>query len=55
MGAAFVHGVDTEEKMVRQGLQLFEQCQVPKNNYQLEVGEVPHFLETLPEDSFDTI
>ncbi|MFQ5672854.1 MAG: class I SAM-dependent methyltransferase [Nitrospinales bacterium] len=55
MDAAFVQGVDVEEERLKQGRALFEQLRLPKDRYRLEPGEVPGFLETLKENSFDTI
>lgn len=55
MGARFVHGVDVEEKMVHKGQNLFHDQNIPSSGYRFEVGDVLRFLESTPENSFDTV
>jgi SAM-dependent methyltransferase len=55
LGARHVYGVDTEESMVRKGVDLFQQMQVSKNCYQFEVNDVFEFLEASEPESFDTV
>lgn len=55
MGARFVHGIDVEEKMVAKGRKLFEEQNIPDTAYRFEVENVSRFLESIPENSFDTV
>jgi ubiquinone/menaquinone biosynthesis C-methylase UbiE len=55
MGARFVHGIDVEEKMVAKGEKLFQDQKIPQSGYRFEVGDVFSFLESTPENSFDTV
>jgi len=55
IGAAGVQGVDVEEARLKQGRALFAQLRVPKDRYSLEAGEVSEFLQTLGDNSCDTI
>jgi hypothetical protein len=55
MGARFVHGIDVEEKMVAKGRKLFEEQNISKDAYRFEVKDVFRFLESTPENSFDTV
>lgn len=55
MGANFVQGLDVEEDQIKQGREMFEQLKIPRNSYKFAAGDVQGILETLPENSFDTI
>jgi len=55
LGARQVHGVDTEEAMIRKGENLFNQMEVRPDTYRFEVKDVFDFLETCEPDSFDTV
>lgn len=55
MGARFVHGVDTEKRMIKKCLGLFEQEGVDRTSYRFEVSDIFKFLENVPENAFDTI
>ncbi|GJL77230.1 MAG: hypothetical protein NPINA01_02190 [Nitrospinaceae bacterium] len=55
MGAGFVQGIEVEKKMVEKSRQLFEGQNVPEASYHFEVGDVFRFLESTPENSFDTV
>jgi hypothetical protein len=55
LGARQVHGVDTEEAMVRKGEDLFRREQVVPDSYRFEVKDVFEFLEDCKPDHFDTI
>lgn len=55
LGARQIHGVDTEEAMVRKGEDLFRRMQVSPDAYRFEVKDVFEFLEACEPDSFDTV
>ena len=55
LGAEFVQGIDTEEKTIERGKELFKQTQVPESRYDLKVGDAFRYLESLEEGSFDTV
>jgi ubiquinone/menaquinone biosynthesis C-methylase UbiE len=55
MGAEFVQGIDTEEKTIERGKELFRQAKVPESSYSLQVDEAYRYLENLEEGSFDTV
>ena len=55
MGARFVHGIDTESKMVEKCVDLFEGQNIPKPSYRFDVGDVFGFFESTPANSFDTV
>ncbi len=55
MGAEFVQGIDTEEKTIERGEELFEQAKVAKTRYDFRVDDAFRYLENLEEGSFDTV
>ena len=55
LGARQIHGVDTEEALIRKGQNLFRQMQTAPDTYQFQVGDVFEFLETCESGSFDTV
>jgi ubiquinone/menaquinone biosynthesis C-methylase UbiE len=55
MGARWVHGIDVENKMVEKCRQLFQSQNIPEASYRFEVENVLRFLESTPENSFDTV
>ena len=55
LGADFVQGIDTEEKTIERGQDLFQQLQVSQSSYNLRVDDAFRYLESLEEGSFDTV
>ena len=55
LGAEFVQGIDTEEKTIERGKELFKQAKVPKTRYDFKVDDAFRYLENLEEGSFDTV
>jgi ubiquinone/menaquinone biosynthesis C-methylase UbiE len=55
LGAEFVQGIDTEEKTIERGKELFRQAKVPESLYDFKVDDAFHYLENLEEGSFDTV
>lgn len=55
LGARHVHGVDTEDAMVRKGEDLFNRMKVSPDAYRFEVKDVFEFLEACEPDRFDTV
>ncbi len=55
LGAEFVQGIDTEEKTIERGQELFQQLEVPGPSYDLRVNDAFAYLENLEEGSFDTV
>ena len=54
-GAAFIHGIDSEEKMTVLGKKLFQEMDVAKESYSMEVCDALQYLESVEEKSFDTV
>lgn len=54
-GAAFVHGVDSESKLIVQGKELFKKYHVPKEFWHFKTGDVIKVMEEMPENSVDTV
>ena len=54
-GAAFIHGIDSEEKMIVLGKKLFQEMDVSKESYLIEVCDALQYLESIEEKSFDTV
>ena len=54
-GADFIHGIDSEEKMIVLGKNLFQEMEVSKENYSMEVCDALQYLESVEEKSFDTV
>ncbi|MBT5468997.1 MAG: class I SAM-dependent methyltransferase [Nitrospina sp.] len=54
-GSSFIHGIDTEEKMIERGMELFQELNVAKEKYSMTVCDAIQFLETVEEGSFDTV
>ena len=55
MGAKFVQSIDTEEKTIERGKDLFRQAKVAKTRYDLKVDDAFSYMENLEEGSFDTV
>jgi SAM-dependent methyltransferase len=55
LGGEFVQGIDTEEKTVERGQELFRQTKVPESRYDFKVADAFDYLESLEEGSFDTV
>ncbi len=55
LGAEFVQGIDTEEKTIERGQELFRQLEVPGSSFNLRVNDAFAYLENLEEGSFDTV
>jgi hypothetical protein len=55
LGADFVQGIDTEEKTIGRGQDLFQQLQISQSSYNLLVDDAFRYLESLEEGSFDTV
>jgi ubiquinone/menaquinone biosynthesis C-methylase UbiE len=54
-GADFIHGIDTEEKMIRLGKELFQELNIEKEKYSMAVGNALEYLENVKEENFDTV
>ncbi|MBC8287802.1 MAG: methyltransferase domain-containing protein [Nitrospinae bacterium] len=55
LGAEYVQGIDTEEKTIERGQELFQQLKVAESRYNLQVDDAFRYLENLEEGSFDTV
>ncbi len=55
LGADFVQGIDTEEKTIERGEELFQQAKVSPSRYNLRVADAFNYLENLEAGSFDTV
>ena len=54
-GADFIHGIDSEKKMIALGKNLFQEIDVAKESYSMEVCDAHQYLESIEEKSFDTV
>ena len=54
-GADFIQGLDSEEKMITLGKNLFQELDVAKKSYSMEVCDALQYLENIEEESFDTV
>ena len=55
LGAEFVQGIDTEEKTIERGQELFKQAKISETRYDFKVDDAFRYLENLEEESFDTV
>jgi len=55
LGAEFVQGIDTEEKTIERGQELFKQTKISETRYDFKVDDAFRYLENLEEGSFDTV
>ena len=55
LGAEFVQGIDTEEKTIERGQELFKQAKISETRYDFKVDDAFRYLENLEEGSFDTV
>jgi len=55
LGAEFVQGIDTEEKTIERGQELFKQAKISETLYDFKVDDAFRYLENLEEGSFDTV
>ena len=55
LGAEFVQGIDTEEKTIERGQELFQQSRVDDSRYNFKVDDAFRYLESIEEGSFDTV
>ena len=55
LGANFIEGIDTEEKMVLLGRELFQEMGIAKDKYSMTVSDAFQFLENVEEGSFETV
>jgi SAM-dependent methyltransferase len=55
LGAEFVQGIDSEEKTIERGNELFRQVKVTESRYDFKVADAFEYLESLEEGSFDTV
>ena len=54
-GAVHVHGIDSENNLIIQAERLFNREGVPHERYHFSCSEINSFLESQPDDSFDTV
>jgi len=54
-GADFIHGIDSEGKMIVLGKNLFQELNVSKESYSMQVCDAMQYLESVEEKSFDTV
>jgi ubiquinone/menaquinone biosynthesis C-methylase UbiE len=54
-GAGFIHGIDTEAKMIRLGQKLFQELNIEKEKYSMAIGNALEYLENVEEGNFDTV
>ena len=54
-GADFIHGIDSEEKVITLGKNLFQELDVSKKSYSMQVCDALQYLENVEEKSFDTV
>ncbi len=54
-GANFIEGIDTEEKMILLGKELFQELEISQEKYSMKVTNAFEFMENVEEGSFDTV
>ena len=55
LGAEFVQGIDSEAKTIERGEKLFQQLEVEKSRYDLQIEDAFYYLENIEKGSFDTV
>lgn len=55
MGAKSVTGIDSSAELTEQARKMFVTSDFPKNKYEFITQDIFQYLETLPENSFDTV
>ena len=55
LGANFIQGIDTEEKMILLGRELFQKMNIAKDKYSMTVADACQFLENVEEATFETV
>ena len=55
LGANFIRGIDTEEKVILLGRKLFQEMGIAKDKYSMTVSDAFKFLENIEEKSFETV
>ena len=55
LGANFIQGIDTEEKMILLGRELFQKMSISKDKYSMTVADACQFLENVEEATFETV
>ena len=55
LGANFIQGIDTEEKMILLGRELFQKMSIAKDKYTMTVADAFQFLENVEEGTFETV
>ena len=55
LGAEFVQGIDSEAQTIQRGKELFQQLEVDKSRYNLQVEDAFYYLENIEKGSFDTV
>ena len=55
LGASFIQGIDTEEKMILLGRKIFQEMSIAREKYSMAVSDAFHFLENVEEGTFETV
>ena len=55
LGANFIQGIDSEEKMILLGRELFQKMSISKDKYSMTVADACQFLENVEEGTFETV
>ena len=55
LGANFIQGIDSEEKMILLGRELFQKMSIAKDKYSMTVTDACQFLENVEEGTFETV
>ena len=55
LGANFIQGIDSEEKMILLGRELFQKMSISKDKYSMPVADACQFLENVEEGTFETV
>ena len=55
LGANFIQGIDTEEKMILLSRELFQKMSISKDKYSMTVADACQFLENVEEGTFETV
>ena len=55
LGANFIQGIDSEEKMILLSRELFQKMSISKDKYSMTVADACQFLENVEEGTFETV
>ncbi|OGI08770.1 MAG: hypothetical protein A2Y40_00615 [Candidatus Margulisbacteria bacterium GWF2_35_9] len=55
LGASYIEGIDSDPALIQQANQYFQEENIDKSTYQFICNEAIAYIESLPDNSFDTV